>query len=268
MINIGIAGAAGKMGRALVRAVAKEPKLKLAAAWDKPGHELLGQDIGVIAGTEVQNIKLQEVKDDLLKACQLLVDFTAPLATLQLVERAVALQRGMIIGTTGLNEGQMEQIKQAGRTIPIMYATNYSVGMNLLWALARQAATVLGEGYDAEIIESHHNQKKDSPSGSALTLLEAICQGKGLDPKTAVRHGRQGIVGARSKTEVGMHAVRAGDIVGDHTALFSGTGERLELKHQAHSRDVLAQGAVRAAAWLTGKKPGVYSMADVLGLSI
>jgi 4-hydroxy-tetrahydrodipicolinate reductase len=148
----------------------------------------------------------------------------------------------------------------------VVYATNFSMGINLLWVLARRAAEVLGPQFDAEIIEAHHNMKKDAPSGTALTLLEAICRGRGLDPDKSIRHGRQGLTGPRSPGEVGMHAVRAGDIVGEHLALFAGPGERLELKHQAHSRDTFARGAVRAAAWLKQQPAGFYHMADVLGL--
>jgi 4-hydroxy-tetrahydrodipicolinate reductase len=267
MIKVGIAGAGGKMGRALVRAVVEHPELQLASAWEAPGNALLGQDAGQLAGLEKAGVTVLGSAAEALALCDLAIDFTAPEATVALVGLAEKAGKPLVIGTTGLTPVQLEQLQSAGRKIGMVYATNYSAGVNLLWALARKAAAVLGDQFDAEIVEFHHNMKKDSPSGTANTLLEAVCQGKGLDPVKAVRHGRDGMVGARTRDEVGMHAVRGGDIVGDHIVLFAGPGERLEIKHQMHSRDTLARGAVRAAAWLSRQKPGFYHVSDVLGLS-
>jgi len=266
VIKVGIAGAAGKMGRALVRAVTDHNALTLAAAWESKGHACLGQDAGQLAGIGALKVELSDAVAGDIKACEVIIDFTAPEATIAITREAVSAGRALVIGTTGLSDKQIAMIRKAGEQIPIVYATNFSTGVNLLWALARQAARILGEAYDVEIIESHHNMKKDAPSGTALTLLEAVCQGRGLDPKQVARYGRQGMVGARQKQEIGVHAVRAGDIVGEHSALFAGTGERLELKHQAHSRDTFARGAARAAAWVTTQPAGFYHMSDVLGL--
>jgi 4-hydroxy-tetrahydrodipicolinate reductase len=267
MITVGIAGAAGKMGQALVRAVAEHEQLSLAAAWERPGEAHVGQDAGWVAGAGSLSVPIADSPQAALRACQVVIDFTAPEATLALLDAARAQRCALVIGTTGFSAEQLERLRGYGGALPIVYATNFSLGVNLLWALARQAAAILGPAFDAEIIEAHHNQKKDAPSGTALTLLEAICQGRGLDPKRHARFGRQGQSGARPRDEIGVHAVRAGDIVGDHTVLFAGPGERLELRHQAHSRDTFARGAARAAAWIHGQAPGCYSLAEVLGLA-
>lgn len=267
MALIGVAGAAGKMGRALMRAVIEHPELKLGAAWEVEGHPLLGQEAGPLAGCEPNGVLITDNQEKAVEICDMVIDFTAPDATANLIDLAVKKGKAMIIGTTGLSPEQHDQMKKAADTIKIVYATNFSTGVNLLWTLAKKAAAILGESFNAEIIEAHHNLKKDAPSGTAWTLLEEICKGKGLDPGTSVQHGREGLIGARQVDEVGMHSVRAGDIVGDHTALFAGPGERLELKHQAHSRDTFARGAARAAAWLKTKPKGFYHMSDVLGLN-
>ncbi|MEW6517040.1 MAG: 4-hydroxy-tetrahydrodipicolinate reductase [candidate division FCPU426 bacterium] len=264
MITVGIAGAAGKMGRALVRAVAEQGQFKLASAWERPGESHVGQDAGLVAGINSLGVPIAAAPAP--GACQVVIDFTAPEATLALLDAGLSRECALVVGTTGLTPEQLDQLRAAGRSRPVVYATNYSLGVNLLWALARQAAAVLGPAFNAEIIEAHHNQKKDAPSGTAVTLLEAICHGRGLDPKRHAVYGREGLVGPRPQDEVGVHAVRGGDIVGDHIALFAGPGERLELRHQLHSRDTLARGAVRAAAWIHGQPPGFYGMAEVLGL--
>ncbi len=265
-MRVGIAGAAGKMGQALIKSVKEHPELTLGAAWERPDHPSLGQDAGLLAGQDRMNIILSDDMRSALSECEVVIDFTAPKATMTLVEAALPAGRSLVIGTTGFSAHQLSGLQEAARKISVVYATNFSIGINLLWVLARRAAEVLGPRFDAEIIEAHHNMKKDAPSGTALTLLEAICKGQGLDPDKCVRHGRQGWTGPRSPGEVGMHAVRAGDIIGEHLALFAGPGERLELKHQAHSRDTFARGAVRAAAWLGQRPAGFYHMADVLGL--
>ncbi len=266
MTKIGVAGAAGRMGRALIRAVMGHPQLTLGAAWEMKGHALIGQDAGTLAGLEANGILLGEDNQKALDHCDIIIDFTTPEVTMQTMILAVAKGKGMVIGTTGLSPEQHQTMQKAAQSIPIVYATNFSTGINLLWSLVTQAAQILGEEYNVEIIEAHHNMKKDAPSGTALTLLERLCEAKGLDPSEAAQYGREGLIGPRAKNEVGIHALRAGDIVGDHLVLFAGPGERLELKHQAHSRDTFAQGAVRAAHWLSAKVPGLYHMSDVLNL--
>jgi 4-hydroxy-tetrahydrodipicolinate reductase len=266
MTRIGIAGAAGKMGRALIRAVREHPGLTVTAAWERPGHPQLGQDAGELAGAERAQVKVTAAEAARLDDCDMIIDFTAPGPTTELAAKAAAAGRALVIGTTGLSAEQLQSLRQAAQRVAVIYATNYSLGVNLLWRLARQTAAALGEDFDIEIVEAHHNQKKDAPSGTAMTLYEELCRGRGLDPKLAARYGRQGLTGPRTPGEIGIHAVRGGDIVGDHTVIFAGPAERLELRHQAHSRDTLARGAVRAAAWLAGKPAGWYSMEDVLGL--
>jgi 4-hydroxy-tetrahydrodipicolinate reductase len=267
MITVGIAGAAGRMGCALVRAVAERPDLRLARAWERAGHPAAGQDAGTLAGLGPLGVALAAGERPDLAGCQVIIDFTVPAASASLAPRAAEAGSALVVGTTGLAAGQVEVLRAASARVPVIYATNFSVGVNLLWQLARLTAAALGESFDAEIIEAHHNQKADAPSGTAVTLFEEVCRGRGLDPATAARHGRQGQVGPRTRAEVGLHAVRGGDIVGDHTVLFAGPGERLELKHQAHSRDTFAKGAARAAAWVAGRPAGWYRVADVLGLN-
>lgn len=266
MIKVGIAGAAGKMGKALVRAVTEHPELSLSAAWDRQEHTSIGEDAGVLAGVSSLGVVVSDSAIEAITKSEIVIDFTAPDATVAIVREALKIGCALIIGTTGMTPEQLAGLQKAGEQISIVYATNFSTGVNVLWALAEQAAAILGESFDAEIIESHHNLKKDAPSGTAVTLLEAIARGKGLDPQKSAAHGRTGMVGARSKNEIGVHAVRAGDIVGEHIALFAGPSERIELKHQAHSRDVFARGAARAAAWIKKQAPGFYHMSDVLGM--
>lgn len=266
MIRVGVAGAAGRMGRALVRLAAGQPGMAVGAAWERPGQEALGKDAGELAGIERLGVALLTAAESPWNSCDVVIDFTAPDPTVALAQAAAQAGRALVIGTTGLSAGQLDTLRDVSRRVPVLYATNYSLGINLLWQLARQAAAALGETFDIEIIEAHHNLKKDAPSGTAVTLYEEVCRGRGLDPAQAARHGREGLTGARTSGEIGMHAVRGGDIVGDHTVLFAGPGERLELKHQLHTRETLARGAVRAAAWLAGKPAGWYQMADVLGL--
>ncbi len=265
-MKIGIAGAAGRMGRALVRAVCDHPGLVLAGAWEGNDHPALGQDVGVLAGCDACSVMLTDSASAVMAACDAIIDFTAPEVSIGIARDAEVCGCALVIGTTGFSQDQLAMLEKAGEKIPVVYATNFSTGVNVLWSLAEQAARLLGEQYDAEIVEIHHNQKKDAPSGTAVTLLEAIGRGKGLDPRQSVRYGREGMIGARKKSEIGVHSVRAGDIVGEHSALFAGPNERIEIKHLAHSRDVFARGAARAAAWLEGKKAGFYHMRDVLGI--
>jgi len=263
MIKVGIAGAAGRMGKALIKNVIDHPNMELVAAWEREGHENLGQDAGAIAGQQSLDIKISNNYKEEISKCEVVIDFTSPVATLELAQQASQAGVALVIGTTGFTEEEFEKLKDTTKQLKVVYATNFSVGINVLLVLAKKAAEILGENYNAEIIEAHHNFKKDSPSGTAVTLLEFISKGKQM---SADKVGREGMIGARPQEEIGVHAVRAGDIVGDHTALFSGQGERLELKHQAHSRNTLSQGAIRAVAWIYDKKPGFYHMQDVLGI--
>lgn len=240
-INLLINGAKGRMGQALI-AAAREMALPVGAAID--------------AGDDLPTR---------LAACNVIVDFSAPSATRSVLEAAVAQNKAVVLGTTGHSAEEKKALLALAGRIPCVWAGNFSVGVNLLFALTRRAAAVLGSDYDAEVVEMHHRFKKDAPSGTAARLLEIILEERKLDAR-ALRHGREGLTGERTKTEVGIHALRGGDVVGDHTVMFAALGERLELTHKASDRGIFARGALRAAEWVVGQMPGVYDMQDVLGL--
>jgi 4-hydroxy-tetrahydrodipicolinate reductase len=268
MVKIAVAGALGRMGRALLKVGHADAQVKLVGAWERPESQLLGKDSGELAGLGVLGLPLAAGPAGILSHADVAIDFTAPGATLKVVAQALKTKTPLVIGTTGLEAKDLAVIKAASKKIPIVFSSNYSVGMNLLWKALDLVATVTQDDYDVEVIEAHHNAKKDSPSGTAMTTAEVLAKTLGRDLPTWARYGRpKGNIGPRDPREIGLHTVRGGDIVGDHTVLFAGAGERLEFKHQAHSRDNFALGAVRAAKWLVQKKkkPGLYSMADVLG---
>ena len=207
--------------------------------------------------------------DDLrasIGAADVVVDFSSPLATRGLLEAAAAASKPVVLGTTGHPAGEKADLLKLAARVPCVWAGNFSVGVNLLFALTRRAARALGEDYDTEVVEMHHRLKKDAPSGTALRLLEIILEERRLD-QAALRHGRHGLTGERKRSEVGVHALRGGDVVGDHTVIFAGSGERVELTHRASDRAVFARGALRAAQWVVASRPGVYDMQDVLGLA-
>ena len=269
--NILLLGAAGRMGQAITRLLAGGtfPGLALAAAVDRPDAPLLGQDAGSAAGARPLGVPLSaDLEAALATRPDLTIDFTSRSATAAAAPRLAAAGVPWIVGTTGLEEPEKAAIAAAARSIPVVLSANMSVGVNLLYALVEQAARALqGRGYDCEIIERHHRRKKDAPSGTALFLGEAAAAGYGWPLRDVAIDGRSGLPGERPEREIGFHAVRGGDIVGDHTVLFAADGECLELSHRATSRDTLAIGALRAAAWLPGRAPGLYSMRDVLGLT-
>jgi 4-hydroxy-tetrahydrodipicolinate reductase len=257
-MKVAIAGAAGRMGQALIEAVRADRDLQLAAALEAQGNPALGRDAGGVS-----------ISSDLgaaLRAADVLIDFTRPEATLSHVRACREQGKRMVIGTTGFSAAQKKEIEEAAAAIPIVMAANFAVGVNALYKLAESAARILGEGYDVEIIEAHHRQKVDAPSGTALHLGRILAQALGRDLAGSAVHGRHGEPGARPAGEIGFHAVRGGDIVGEHTVLFAGIGERIELTVRSQSRLTYASGALRAGKWL-GKKPaGLYDMYDVLGL--
>lgn len=201
----------------------------------------------------------------LMDACDVVIDFTVPSATAPLAKLVAERGKSFIIGTTGHTEKEKKEISSYAERVPTVWAGNFSVGVNLLFHLTQAAAAVLSDGYDAEIVEMHHRMKKDAPSGTAERLLEILLQARELN-RDQIRHGRQGLVGERTDSEIGMHALRGGDVVGDHTVIFAGAGERFELTHKASSRAVFAEGALRAAAWVVNRPAGIYDMQDVLGL--
>ena len=267
MTRVIIIGAAGRMGRRLIALLAEDSQLRLAGAIEAPGHALLGQDAGVVAGVAPLKVPLTADLNAALALGDVTIDFSAAEAVVGNVRAALAAQRACVIGTTGLSDAALAELRAladgGGR---IVQAPNMSVGVNLLFSLCEQVARVLGEDYDIEIVEMHHNQKRDAPSGTAKALAEGIAAARGLDYARDTVHGRQGLVGARPRRQIGMHALRGGDVVGDHTVVFAAQGERIELTHRAGSRDTFARGALRAAKFIAKAKPGLYDMRAVLGL--
>ena len=266
-----IVGAGGRMGLAMARLIAQRavPGLELVAAVDRAGAPLVGQDAGVAAGVPALGVVLgADLAAGLAARPDVAVDFSSPAAVAATAAQVAAAGVPWVVGTTGLGAAEQAAVAQAAQKIPVVLSANMSLGVNLLYALVAQAARALaGLRYDCEIIERHHRRKKDAPSGTALYLGEAAAQGFGWNLKDVAVDGRTGIPGERPEKEIGFHAVRGGDIVGDHTVLFAADGECIELSHRATSRDTLALGALRAAAWLPGRAPALYGMRDVLGLT-
>lgn len=266
VIPIAIAGAAGRMGRMLIEGVAQAPDLVLAAAFERPEHPDLGRDAGELAGVGACRVAVSVPSTAALSGAGALIDFTAPVATLANLDLAVSAGVPMVIGTTGLDADARARIQHAAARIGIVQAPNMSVGVNLMFRLIAMAAEVLGDSVDIEVVETHHRHKVDAPSGTAVRLGELLAQALARDYERDAVFGRHGMTGARTRREIGMHALRAGDVVGEHTVLYAGDGERLEITHRATSRANFAQGALRAARFLRQQPPGLYDMQDVLGL--
>jgi 4-hydroxy-tetrahydrodipicolinate reductase len=269
MKKVCIVGAAGRMGNVLVRHLqdGTVEGLVLGGALDQDGCPHLNEDASLLAGRKESGVL---VTSDFASACsdsEVLIDFSFHTASAEHARLSAEHGKPIVIGTTGLSKDEEALLEEAGKSIPVVYAPNMSMGMNLLFSLVEKAAASLkGRGYDCEIIERHHRRKKDAPSGTALGLGRAAAAGLGVDLNKVAEHGRSGHTGERSSQEIGFHAVRAGDIVGDHTVVFAGEGECIELSHRATKRDTFAVGALRAADWITDQAPGVYSMQDMLGL--
>jgi 4-hydroxy-tetrahydrodipicolinate reductase len=259
-----ILGAAGRMGQALIRAAQREAGVRVAAAVEQPGHPALGQDAGLLAS--VGRLGLPLVTAEAAAPADVLIDFTVHTAVRANLARALAAGQGVVLGTTGLDAAEQQAVRDAAQRLPIVWAPNMSLGVNLLLDLVRRAAALLDPAYDIEIVEMHHRHKLDAPSGTALALAQAAAKGRGTRLEEVACYGRQGITGERPAGQIALHGVRGGDVVGDHTVIFAADGERVELVHKASSRDCFAQGALRAARWLHGRPPGIYGMRDVLGL--
>lgn len=266
MTKVAIAGVAGRMGRMLVQAVSENPNTTLVAAFDAPGGSFVGADAGELAGMGKLGI---EIGDDPVAAAQLadvMIDFTVIQATMNNLAACQHNHCKLVIGTTGFTADQKNEIDAASQQMGIVMAANYSVGVNLLLSLLETTARVIGENTDIEILEAHHRHKVDAPSGTALAMGEAIANTLGRDLSECAVYGREGQTGERDSNTIGFATVRAGDIVGEHTAMFADIGERVEITHKASSRMTFASGAVRAANWLATQDPKLYSMRDVLGL--
>lgn len=257
MINVAVTGIAGRMGATIARLVRADPELKLIGGTERSGSPALA--------TDHEGVAIVDSLSNALRSANVVIDFTSPDVSVQHARVCAEQKVPLVIGSTGFSDAQKAEIATFAKSVPVVMAPNMSVGVNLIMQVAAQLAKVLGEDFDIEIVEAHHRMKKDAPSGTALKLAEEIAQAIGRTKKD-FRTQRDGVIGERPKREIGIQTVRGGDVVGEHTVFFYGDGERVELTHRATSRDQFARGALRAAKWLQGKKPGLYDMQDVLGL--
>ena len=291
VISVGIVGVAGRMGRQLVAAVAEHEHCRLSAGLEVPGSSVLGSNALLLAANAGASASELEVKvtdkaSEVINSCDVIIDFSRPdasLAMLQAVKESArssqesgtngadkastATCAAIVIGTTGFSDAEKKKINEYAREFPLVMASNYSVGVTLCLDLLKTTAASLGDSYDVEVIEAHHRNKIDAPSGTALSMGEAVAGALGRDLADCAVYGRQGNTGVRNGKEIGFETIRGGDIIGDHTVLFAGDGERIEITHRATDRMAFARGAVRAAHWLVGQSPGLYDMSDVIGLS-
>jgi 4-hydroxy-tetrahydrodipicolinate reductase len=266
-VPVMIAGAAGRMGRMLVTLATADPALRLIAGIEAPGHRDLGKDIGRLAGVADVGVLLTDELPSTSLDRAVLIEFTAPEPSLQHLRAAAERGFAVVLGTTGLSPAQQEEVARLASRVACVQAANMSLGVTVLLGLVEEAARRLGSAFDIEVSETHHRRKKDAPSGTALALARAAVAGRGAKLEDWAAYGREGLVGERPTEQIGVLALRGGDVVGDHTVYFFGTGERVEISHRAQSRDSFAVGALRAAAWVSGRPPGLYSMRDVLGLA-
>ncbi|NNE53434.1 MAG: 4-hydroxy-tetrahydrodipicolinate reductase [Sulfitobacter sp.] len=265
--GIAITGASGRMGQMLIAQVMASDRMRLVAAIERPGHDWLGQDVGEAMGGAAIGVSVTDDAAAAFSGADAVIDFTAPAATVAFSEMAAEAGCVHVIGTTGMSEDEIAQLSPAAEKTVIVRAGNMSLGVNLLTQLTRRVAAALDADYDIEVIEAHHNQKVDAPSGTALMLGEAAAAGRGVSLKEVSDRGRDGITGARRRGDIGFSAIRGGDIVGEHDVMFAAAGERIILRHVASDRTVFARGALKAALWGQGRAPGHYDMLDVLGMS-
>ena len=266
MVKIIVSGAAGRMGIRIINIINETDGVTLVGAFEHPDNPRIGQDAGLVAGIGDIGIKISGSLDDIIDSGDVIIDFTVPAATMSNVKKAASSGKAIVIGTTGISADEQDEIRQAAKNIPLVFAPNMSVGVNVMFKIAAEMAKILGSDYDMEIVEAHHRLKKDAPSGTAVGLAKKLAEATGRDLEKTAVYSRHGIIGQRTNEEIGIQTLRAGDITGDHTVLFGGIGERLELTHRAHNRDNFAKGAVRAAKWIVSRDAGLYDMQDVLGL--
>jgi 4-hydroxy-tetrahydrodipicolinate reductase len=267
MLKIAVCGALGRMGARVVAAIIEDPDAELAGAVEAVGHAKMDKDVGTVLGYGPHGMRVTDDLEKVIAGADCVIDFTDAPSSLAFARVAAAAQTPIVIGSTGFDRKQAGEIKKLARRIPIVLAPNMSVGVNVMFRLAADLARHMGDGYDVEIIEVHHNQKTDAPSGTALRLGQIVAAALGRDFRKDTRFSRQGKNAARRAGEIGIQSVRVGDVVGEHTIIFGGNGERLELSHKASSRDNFARGALISARWLAKAKPGLYDMQDVLGLN-
>lgn len=264
-VKVAVAGAGGRMGRMLIEAALNDPDVALAAAFDLPGTPFVGRDPGEFVGARTDLVIGSDPRVA-IEAADCVIDFTRPAGTLANLALARELGRAMVIGTTGFTAEQKAEVGAAATTVPVMFAPNMSVGVNAVFKLLDVAARILAEGYDVEVIEAHHRFKVDAPSGTALRMGEVVAAALGRDLDSCAIYGREGVTGERRAETIGFSTIRGGDVVGDHTVLFAGIGERIEITHKSSSRMPYANGAMRAARFLSGRSKGLFDMQDVLGL--
>jgi len=267
MVTFAVSGALGRMGSRIVFLGLQEQGLKLVGALERKGHPAVGKDIGPLVGFRESGVTLTDDPERAFRDAQVIVEFSSPQVTLEHLRLAIELKKAMVIGTTGFSKDEEEELRRLAQKIPCVVAPNMSVGVNLLLKVLQDIARVLGDEYDIEIIEAHHRLKKDAPSGTAMKMAQVIADALKRNLDDVAVYTRRGVIGERTKKEIGIQTIRAGDIVGEHTVLFGGIGERIEIIHRASSRDTFAKGALRATLWVVDKPSGLYDMQNVLGLT-
>jgi 4-hydroxy-tetrahydrodipicolinate reductase len=266
MIKVILAGASGRMGNRIIHMIRQGEEVKLTGAFERPDHPSVGEDAGVVAGIGKLGVPIAGSLEEVIDQGEVVIDFTAPQATLENMRMVAYRKLAMVIGTTGITGDMLKELERLGKQIRCVMAPNMSVGVNVMFRIAGEMAQILGNEYDMEILEVHHRLKKDAPSGTAMRLARILAEAAGRDLEKVGVYERKGIIGERTKEEIGIQTWRAGDITGEHIVMFGGTGERLELIHRAHNRDNFARGALRAALWVVKQAEGLYDMQDVLGL--
>ncbi len=266
-IRIGVVGCGGRMGRMLVTEAHGADGMRVVAGSEAPGSPLVGKDVGELAGLGAFGIRVAGDAKPVFEAADVVLDLTVPAASVAHAGLAAETGRALVLGTTGLDAAQAEAVRAAAKRAPIVWAANFSLGVNLLLSLVERAARVLGEEFDIEVLEMHHRHKVDAPSGTALALGEAAAKGRRVDLAAKSQRVRDGHTGPRRSGDIGFATLRGGDVAGEHTVIFAGAAERVELTHKAGSRQIFARGVIRAARWATAKPPGLYGMVDVLGLN-
>lgn len=266
MVKVAVVGVGGRMGKVISSCIVDSPETEIGGGTEMAGHPALGQDLGEVVGLGKNGQVILEDLSTVLDGADVVIDFSTPDSSMSTLDAVVAKGKAVVFGTTGFSDDQKAKIKKASETTRIVLAPNMSIGVNVLFKIAGDVARIMGNNYDVEIVEAHHKFKKDAPSGTAVKLSEVIADALDRNLKEVGVYGRHGFSEGRTVEEIGVHTVRAGDIVGEHRVMFGGMGETLELFHKAQSRDTFARGAVHAAAWLVNQKPGLYDMQDVLGL--
>lgn len=266
MVKAIVAGAAGRMGGRIIHAILQSKDVELGGAFERPDHPSVRQDAGQVAGLKAVGVPVAGSLQEVVKQGEVLIDFTSPEATVSNLRTAAEAGLAVVIGTTGIVGKMLEEVKEISKGVRCVMSPNMSVGVNVMFRIAGEMAKILGKDYDMEILEVHHRFKKDAPSGTAMRLAQVLAASSNASLEEVAVYERKGMIGERTNNEIGIQTWRAGDITGEHTVMFGGIGERLELTHRAHNRDNFARGAVKAAAWVVGRKPGLYDMQDVLGL--